>query len=60
MDNKGQLSEALANKLKEAKSLEELKEIAAQEGYELSEDQLDGVAGGNCPFLRMEPGMMPV
>lgn len=36
MDNKGQLSEALANKLKEAKSLEELKEIAAQEGYELS------------------------
>ena len=30
MDNKGQLSEALANKLKEAKSLEELKEIAAQ------------------------------
>ena len=66
MDNKGQLSEALANKLKEAKSLEELKDIAAQEGYELSEDQLEGVAGGicindyGCHALTMEPGMMPV
>ena len=60
MENKGQLNEALANKFKQAKSLEELKEIAAQEGYELSEDQLDGVAGGNCPDLWMAPGPMPV
>lgn len=64
MDNKGQLSEALANKLKEAKSLEELKEIAAQEGCELSDEQLEGIAGGkvrcprdySCITLTIEPG----
>lgn len=43
--NKEQLEEAVANKLKEAKSLEELKEIAAKEGYELSDEQLEGIAG---------------
>ena len=48
--NKEQLEEAVANKLKEAKSLEELKEIAAKEGYELSDEQLEGIAGGGlCP-----------
>ena len=44
--NKKQLEEAVANKLKEAKSLEEVKNIAANEGYELSDEQLEGVAGG--------------
>ena len=44
--NKEQLEEAVVNKLKEAKSLEELKEIAAKEGYELSDEQLEGIAGG--------------
>ena len=48
--NKEQLEEAVVNKLKEAKSLEELKEIAAKEGYELSDEQLEGIAGGvSCP-----------
>ena len=63
MEQKKQIDEALANKLKEAKSLEELKEIAAQEGCELSDDQLEGIAGGkvrcpkdySCITLTMEP-----
>ena len=47
MDNKKEhFEETVVNKLKEAKSLDELKEIAAKEGYELSDEQLDGVAGG--------------
>ena len=46
-----QIDEALAKKLEGAKSLEELKEIAAKEGCELSDEQLEGIAGGNqrCP-----------
>ena len=54
--NKKQLEEAVANKLKEAKSLEELKEIAAKEGYELSDEQLEGVAGGIEMFIKRDPG----
>ena len=57
--NKKQLEEAVANKLKEAKSLEEVKNIAANEGYELSDEQLEGVAGGgdiNC----LEKDLYPV
>ena len=57
--NKEQLEEAVANKLKEAKSLEELKEIAAKEGYELSDEQLEGVAGGLggvCPSREIKAG----
>ena len=53
MDNKKEhLEETIANKLKEAKSLDELKEIAAKEGCELSDEQLDGIAGGiDMPVL---------
>ncbi|MBO4905825.1 MAG: hypothetical protein J5486_02165 [Bacteroidaceae bacterium] len=48
-------------KLKDAKSLEELKKLAEQDGCELSDDQLDGVAGGEgCGPLTIKPGMMPV
>ena len=54
--NKKQLEEAVANKLKEAKSLEEVKNIAANEGYELSDEQLEGVAGGFEMFIRRDPG----
>ena len=47
-----QIDEALAKKLEGAKSLEELKEIAAKEGCELSDEQLDGIAGGiDMPVL---------
>ena len=51
MDNKKEhFEETVVNKLKEAKSLDELKEIAAKEGYELSDEQLEGIAGGiSCP-----------
>ena len=49
--NNGQLEEAVTDKLKEAKSLEELKEIAAKEGYELSEEELEGIAGGDGPWI---------
>ncbi len=64
MEQKKQIDEALAKKLKEAKSLEELKEIAAQEGCELSDEQLEGIAGGkvrcprdySCITLTIEPG----
>ena len=58
--NKKQLEEAVANKLKEAKSLEEVKEIAANEGYELSDEQLEGVAGGgdiNCLEKNLYPSL---
>ena len=53
MDNKKEhLEETIANKLKEAKSLDELEEIAAKEGCELSDEQLDGIAGGiDMPVL---------
>ena len=53
MDNKKEhLEETIANKLKEAKSLDELKKIAAKEGCELSDEQLDGIAGGiDMPVL---------
>ena len=53
MDNKKEhLEETIANKLKEAKSHDELKEIAAKEGCELSDEQLDGIAGGiDMPVL---------
>ena len=63
--NKEQLDAAVADKLKEAKSLEELKEIAAKEGYELSDEQLEGVAGGDtwicirdwsCSTQTIKPG----
>ena len=64
MEQKKQIDEALAKKLKEAKSLEELKEIAAQEGCELSDEQLEGIAGGkvrrprdySCITLTIGPG----
>ena len=39
-------ADSIAKKLKGAKTLDEVKDIAAQEGYELSDDQLDGIAGG--------------
>lgn len=39
------------DKLKTAKSLEEMEKIAAEEGFELSDEQLDAIAGGviDCP-----------
>ena len=43
---KVQLNADVVEKLKNANSLEELKEIAAKEGYELSDEQLEEVAGG--------------
>ena len=49
--NNGQLEEDVTDKLKEAKSLEELKEIAAKEGYELSEEELEGIAGGEESWI---------
>ena len=49
--NKEQLEATVADKLKEAKSLEELKEIATEEGYELSDEKLEGVAGGEGPWI---------
>ena len=39
-------ADSIAKKLKGAKTLDEVKDIAAQEGYELSDGQLDGIAGG--------------
>ena len=45
-------ADSIAKKLKGAKTLDEVKDIAAQEGYELSDDQLDGIAGGiDMPVL---------
>jgi hypothetical protein len=45
------LSAEQKDKLKEAKSLEEIEEAIEEEGYELSDDQLDAIAGGEfgCP-----------
>lgn len=39
------------DKLKTAKSLEEIEAIVEEEGLELSDEQLDAIAGGNidCP-----------
>ena len=45
-EKKEQIEETVANKLKDAKSIDEVKEIAAKEGYELSDEQLEGIAGG--------------
>ena len=49
----------LQEKLKAAKTPEELLALAKEEGYELSSEQLDGVSGGwcvDCP----EDGCPPV
>ena len=49
--NKVQLDAAVAEKLKKAKSLEELLDIADEEGYELSDEELEGIAGGEIPRI---------
>ena len=45
------LSSNQKDKLKAAKFLEDVEKIAEEEGLELSDEQLDGIAGGNieCP-----------
>jgi hypothetical protein len=43
------LSAEQQEKLKAATSLEEMQRIAAEEGFELSEELLDGISGGNNP-----------
>ena len=63
---KEQLDEALANKLKEEKSLDELKENCVEKGCELSDEELDDIAGGkdqwicirdwNCATQTIKPG----
>ena len=58
--NKVQINAAVADKLKKANTLEELKGIAAMEGYELSDEQLEGVAGGgdiNCLEKDLYPSL---
>ena len=45
------LDPAQKDRLKAAKSLEEMEEVAEEEGFELSDEQLDAIAGGriDCP-----------
>lgn len=45
------LSPEQQEKLKAAKSLEEMEQIAAEEGFELSDEALDGIAGGEQPWV---------
>ena len=45
------LSPEQQDKLKTAKSHEEMEKVAAEEGFELSDEQLDAIVGGviDCP-----------
>ena len=42
------LSPEVQEKLKGAKTPEEIMALAKEEGYELSEEELDGISGGAC------------
>ena len=42
------LTPELKERLKNAKSIDELKAIAAEAGCELSDDELKGITGGLC------------
>ena len=42
------LSEEQIAKFKECKSNEEILKVAAEEGVELTDEQLEAVSGGNC------------
>lgn len=42
------LSPELAEKVKACSSPQELIDLAKQEGYKLSEEELEGIAGGCC------------
>lgn len=44
--NLDDITPEMREKAKECKSTEELLELARQEGYELSDEQLENVAGG--------------
>ena len=44
-----ELSPELQEKAKACKTPEEILDLAKEEGYELSDAELDGVAGGWCP-----------
>ena len=46
MDFEDLKSPALREKLKAAKTPEDMLAIAKEEGYELTDEQLDGIAGG--------------
>ena len=56
----GNLSSEQKDRLKAAKSLEEIEEVAAEECFELSDDQLEGIAGGgdiNCLEKDLYPSL---
>ena len=54
------LSSQQKDRLRAAKSLEEMEELAAEEGFELSDEQLDGIVGGgdiNCLEKDLYPSL---
>ena len=61
----GNLSAEQMDRLKAASSFEEMEEVVAEEGFTLSDEQLDAIAGGGgyscpdhggCSRKRIEPG----
>lgn len=48
------LSQELQERLKGAKTQEDVLAIAEEEGMELLDEQLEGVAGGVCALCRKE------
>lgn len=55
------LTGLLKNKVEEAQTKEEKKAIIAEAGMELTDEELDGVAGGAIPFpIKPGDGMLPI
>lgn len=55
------LTGLLKNKVEEAQTKEEKKAIIAEAGMELTDEELDGVAGGAIPFpTKPGNGMLPI
>lgn len=52
------LTGLLKSKVEEAQTKEEKKKIIAEAGMELTDEELDGVAGG-CPQFQKITGMRP-
>jgi len=52
-----QLPDAIRQKAENAKTPEELLAIAKESGYELTEEQINSVAGGNAWECEKAPGL---
>ena len=56
-NNPNTLTDEQKKKAEAASSPEELSAIAKEASMELTPDQLEGVSGGDCPFLKAPPPM---